>query len=143
AWGVILIIDFFVLNRERPDVPGLYESPESSRYGDIRWRSLVALLVGLVGGWAFEFGGVSLFRGPVSRATGGVDFSWLASIVFGGLAYWLPCRPRAHLATTPSLPAGQDHGGRPSRSLGRERRAALPDATLMGIARRPSAGWPT
>jgi nucleobase:cation symporter-1, NCS1 family len=111
AWGVIMIIDFFVLNRGRPDVPALYESPNVSRYGDIRWRSLLALLVGLVAGWAFEFGGVSLFRGPISRATGGVDFSWLASIVFGGLAYWLLCRPRAHLATTPSLPAGQDHGG--------------------------------
>ena len=84
SWGVIMIIDFFVLNRGRPDVPALYESRQRSRYGDVRWRSLFALLVGLVSGWAFPYGGVSLFQGPISRATGGVDFSWLASIVFGG-----------------------------------------------------------
>jgi nucleobase:cation symporter-1, NCS1 family len=88
AWGVIVIIDFFVLNRGRADVPALYASGETSRYGDIRWRSLVALLVGLVAGWAFEHGSASLFQGPIARATGGLDLSWLASIVFGGLAYW-------------------------------------------------------
>ena len=90
-----MTVDFFILNRGRADVPALYASPERSRYGDVRWRSLVALAVGLVGGWAFEHGGVSLFQGPISRATGGVDFSWLASIVFGGLAYWLLCRRAA------------------------------------------------
>jgi len=50
-------------------------------------RSLSALLVGLVGGWAFEYGGVSPFQGPIARATEGLDCSWLASIVFGGLGY--------------------------------------------------------
>jgi len=89
AWGVIVIIDFFVLNRGRADVRALYAPPETSRYGDIRWRSLVALLVGVTAGWAFEYGSASLFRGPIASATGGVDLSWLASIVFGGSAYWL------------------------------------------------------
>jgi len=106
AWGVIVVIDFFVLNRGRADVPGLYASPATSRYGDIRWRSLAALLVGLVAGWAFEYGGVSLFQGPISRATNGVDFSWMASIVFGGLAYWLLCRSQPHLVTAPSPASG-------------------------------------
>src|SRR3954447_13649162 len=92
---MIVVIDFFVLNRGRADVPALYESHQNSRYGDIRWRSLFALLVGLVGGWAFEYGGVSLFRGPIARATDGLDFSWLASIVFGGLAYWFAVPLRA------------------------------------------------
>jgi cytosine/uracil/thiamine/allantoin permease len=109
AWGVIVIIDFFVLNRGRADVPALYAPPERSRYGDVRWRSLLALAVGLVGGWAFEHGGVSLFQGPISRAAGGVDFSWLASIVFGGLAYWLLCRSEPHVVSARSL-ASRDGG---------------------------------
>jgi cytosine/uracil/thiamine/allantoin permease len=99
---VIVIIDFFILNRGRTDVPALYASPERSRYGDVRWRSLVALAIGLVAGWAFEHGGVSLFQGPISRAAGGVDFSWLASIVFGGLAYWLLCRSEPHVVSARS-----------------------------------------
>jgi purine-cytosine permease-like protein len=125
SWGVIVIIDFFVLNRGRADVPELYASPETSRYGDTRWRSLVALGVGLVAGWTFEHGSASLFQGPISRATNGVDFSWLASIVFGGLAYWLLCRSEPHLVTAPSLASGD--GGQvvalsaasPERSQGR------------------------
>jgi purine-cytosine permease-like protein len=92
SWGVIVVIDFFVLNRGRAKISALYESPERSCYGDIRWRSLLALLVGLVGGWAFEHGGVWLFQGPVSRETFGVDLSWLASILLGGSAYWLLTR---------------------------------------------------
>jgi NCS1 nucleoside transporter family len=88
SWGVIAATDFFVLNRGRVDVPELYASAKASRYGDIRWRSLIALLVGLVSGWAFEYGTVSPFQGPIARATDGLDLSWLASIVFGGLTYW-------------------------------------------------------
>jgi NCS1 nucleoside transporter family len=106
SWGVIVIIDFFVLNRGQADVPALYASPETSRYGDIRWRSLVALVVGLVSGWTFEHGSASLFQGPISRATNGVDLSWLASILFGGLAYWLLCRFDPQLATAPSVASG-------------------------------------
>jgi NCS1 nucleoside transporter family len=101
AWGAIVIVDFFVLNRGQADLPALYDSHETSRYGDIRWRSLVALLVGLAAGWAFEHGGVSLFQGPISRATKGVDFSWLASIAFGGLAYWWLYRSEPDPVTTP------------------------------------------
>jgi purine-cytosine permease-like protein len=111
AWGVIVIIDFFVLDRGRADVPALYASPATSRYGDIRWRSLVALLVGLVAGWAFEYGQASLFQGPISRATNGVDFSWMASIVFGGLAYWLLCRTEPHRVIAPSLASGDGGEG--------------------------------
>jgi nucleobase:cation symporter-1, NCS1 family len=92
TWGAIVIVDFYVLNRGRTDVPALYTSPGASRYGDVRWRTLAALLVGLVAGWAFEYGSASLFQGPVARATDGVDLSWLASIVVGGSAYWLLSR---------------------------------------------------
>ena len=120
AWGVIVIIDFFVLNRGRADVDALYASPERSRYGDVRWRSLVALLVGLVAGWAFEHGGVSLFQGPISRAAGGVDFSWLASIVFGGLTYWLLCRSEPHVVSAPSLAFRDGGEAKAVRSTGRE-----------------------
>jgi nucleobase:cation symporter-1, NCS1 family len=109
SWGVIVLIDFFVLNRGRADVPALYASPQTSRYGNIRWRTLAALLVGLLAGWAFEYGGVSLFQGPIARATEGVDFSWLASIIFGGLAYWLLCRSEPHRVSTVS-PARDDGG---------------------------------
>jgi nucleobase:cation symporter-1, NCS1 family len=97
SWGVVVVIDFFVLNRGRVDVPALYASRETSRYGDVRWRSLAALGVGLVAGWAFEYGTVPPFQGPIARTLDGLDLSWLASIVFGGLTYWLLCRSEPHV----------------------------------------------
>jgi purine-cytosine permease-like protein len=103
AWGAIVVTDFFVLNRGRVDVPALYASPETSRYGDVRWRTLIALVVGLVAGWAVEYGQAPVFQGPIARATSGVDFSWLASIVCGGLAYWLLCRSEPRLITGRSI----------------------------------------
>src|SRR5581483_10289734 len=108
SWGVIAAIDFFVLNRGRVDVSALYSSGATSRYGDVRWRSLVALLVGLVSGWAFEYGTVGLFQGPVARATNGLDLSWLASIVFGGLTYWVLRRSEQRVVTRPALASVDD-----------------------------------
>jgi hypothetical protein len=71
-----------------------------------------------VAGWAFEYGSASLLQGPISRATDGVDFSWLASIVFGGSAYWLLSRSEPHLVTAPSL--GREDGGQVvAREIGR------------------------
>ena len=66
-------------------------------------RSLVALLVGLVSGWAFEYGTVSPFQGPIARATNGLDLSWLASIVFGGSTYWWLSRSEPDVVSPPSL----------------------------------------
>jgi purine-cytosine permease-like protein len=120
SWGAIVAIDFFVLNRGRADVASLYASGATSRYGDIRWRSLVALLIGLVAGWAFEYGSASLFQGPIARALNGVDFSWLASIVFGGLTYWWLARSEPHLVRALS-PASGDHGEVAAREIVRPR----------------------
>jgi purine-cytosine permease-like protein len=114
SWGVIVLVDFFLVNRGRADVGELYASP--SRYGDVRWRSLLALLIGLAAGWAFEFGSAALFQGPISRAMSGVDLSWLASIVFGGSAYWLLTRTAPDAGYPPSLSSARWSASSGSRS---------------------------
>jgi nucleobase:cation symporter-1, NCS1 family len=100
AWGAIIIIDYFVINRGQTDLEALYDDPQTSRYGDIRWPALFALFVGLVAGWAFEYGSASLFQGRLSRATNGVDFSWLAAIVASGAVYYVLARTRQSPVTT-------------------------------------------
>jgi NCS1 family nucleobase:cation symporter-1 len=100
AWGAIILLDFFVLNRGRTDLEALYDEPHTSRYGDIRWPALIALLAGLVAGWAFEYGSASAFQGPLSKATNGVDFSWLAAILASGIVYWVLGRARPRAATS-------------------------------------------
>jgi NCS1 family nucleobase:cation symporter-1 len=99
AWGTIVLVDYFVINRGRTDLEALFDDPARSRYGDVRWEGLLALLIGLIAGWAFEYGSVSLFQGPLSRATSGVDFSWLAAILASGIAYYT----LAHTRRQPAL----------------------------------------
>ena len=86
-------LDFFVLNRGRADLPALYASPETSRYGDIRWRSLVARCwSGWSRGGRSSTAGCHCSRVRFRASPKDWTVSWLASIVFGGLAYWLLCR---------------------------------------------------
>ena len=100
SWGAIILVNFYVVNRGRADIAALYAPAHESRYGDVSWRALVALLAGLVAGWLWEFGLASAFQGPLARATDGVDLSWLASIVVAAGLYWALVRtapaPAAH-----------------------------------------------
>ena len=90
AWGGVMLVDFFIIRRGQIDVAGLYDDPAVARYGDINWAAVIAALVGLVAGWAWEYGLVSFFQGPIAKATNNIDLSWLAAfVVSGGLYYVL------------------------------------------------------
>lgn len=90
AWAGVMLIDFFVVRGGRIDVEGLYDEPENARYGDVNWAAIVAVLAGLVAGWAWEYGLVSFMQGPLAKATNNTDLSWLTAIgVSAGLYYVL------------------------------------------------------
>jgi NCS1 family nucleobase:cation symporter-1 len=88
-WAGITIVEYFIVRRQEIDIPGLYEPPDRSPYGDVNWAAIVALACGLVAGWACEFGLVDFMQGPVAKALDNTDFSWLAGMVVGGGVYYL------------------------------------------------------
>ena len=89
-WAGVTLVEYFVLRRGRVDVQQLYEPPARSIYGDVNWPAIIALVVGLIAGWAWEYGLVGPMQGPIARALGNTDFSWAAGmIVAGALYYWL------------------------------------------------------
>jgi NCS1 family nucleobase:cation symporter-1 len=94
AWAGVTFVEFFVLRRGVIDVPQLYEAPERSAYGDINWAAIVAMLAGLVSGWAWEYGLVEEFQGPIARVTGNTDFSWATGLLVSGLLYYILVRAR-------------------------------------------------
>ena len=54
---------------------------------------LVSLAAGLVAGWAWQYGLVPAMQGPLAKALGNTDFSWLSgSLVAGGLYFLLTRR---------------------------------------------------
>jgi nucleobase:cation symporter-1, NCS1 family len=107
AWGGVMLVDFWVIRRGHVDVPALYEDPAVSRYGDVNWAGVIAALAGLVAGWAWEYGLVSFFQGPIAKATNNIDVSWLAAfVVSGGLYYVLrPILSKEERPTAAPTPA--------------------------------------
>lgn len=94
-WAAIVLVDFFALRGGRVDVDALYAPPDRSPYGSVRPRALVALGLGLLAGWSWQYGLVPVMQGPIARAMGGTDFSWLSGgLVAGGLYWLLVVRPR-------------------------------------------------
>lgn len=91
-WAGITLVDFFLLRKENVDIQALYASPATSRYGDLNWAGLLALVIGLIAAWAFQMGTIPLMQGPLALATDGVDLSWLTGGVAGAVAY-LVLRP--------------------------------------------------
>jgi NCS1 family nucleobase:cation symporter-1 len=89
AWGGVMLIDFYVVRRGKIDVDGLYDDPHHARYGDINWAAIIAVLAGLVAGWAWEYGLVSAFQGPLAKATNNTDLSWLTALLVSGGLYYL------------------------------------------------------
>jgi NCS1 nucleoside transporter family len=95
-WAAIVLVDFFILRRGRIDVAGLYRS------GGVNGAALGSLALGLLAGWAWQFGMVPALQGPVARALGGTDFSWLSGgLVAGGLYYVLAVRTRRRAVGVP------------------------------------------
>jgi nucleobase:cation symporter-1, NCS1 family len=88
AWGGVMLVDFFVIRRGTLDVQALYADPKASIYGDVNWAAVIAVLAGLVAGWAWEYGLVSFMQGPIAKATNNVDISWLTGLVVSGSLYY-------------------------------------------------------
>ena len=87
-WAAIMLVHFYIIQRQNIDIEALYQSPAESRVGDVNWAAVVSLLVGLVMTWMFLYGLVAPLQGPIARATGGLDLSWAAGMLTAGLLYY-------------------------------------------------------
>jgi len=89
AWAGVMFVDYLVFRRGKIDVAALYAPPRSSIYGDINWAAIVAMLSGLVVGWAWGYGLVSQLQGPIAKATHNVDLSWLVGFGVAAILYYV------------------------------------------------------
>lgn len=109
-WAGITLVNYFVVRKRRVDVPELYADPATSRYGAWSAPGLVALALGTVAAWSWQFGLVSFMQGPIARATGDSDFSWLLGFLVGGAVYYALTRTaeRRMPVTARPAPEAQD-----------------------------------
>jgi cytosine/uracil/thiamine/allantoin permease len=102
-WAGVTLVEYFVLRRAKVDVAALYEPPERSPYGDVNWAAIVALVLGLAAGWAWQYGLVGPLQGPIAKSLGNTDFSWAAGMLVAGGLYWFLAAARVRRTTPGSV----------------------------------------
>jgi toxin CptA len=87
TWGGIMLVHYYRIERGTMQVDRLFDPPRTRRLPDVNWAGYVAFFTGIVATWLFMYGVTPVFQGPIARAMGGVDLSWLAGGVVAGGVY--------------------------------------------------------
>jgi NCS1 nucleoside transporter family len=89
AWAGVMVVDYLLFRRGKMDIQALYVNPRESIYGDVNWAAVIAMLAGLVAGWAWGYGLVPALQGPIAKATHNVDISWLTGFGVAAILYYV------------------------------------------------------
>ncbi len=90
-WTIINLYDYFFVRKGRYAVTEL-ENPHGI-YKSWGWRALVAYTVGLAA--SVPFWGLSFYTGPFPKGNGGLDISFIVSLVVTGVVYAVLARSLA------------------------------------------------
>ncbi|MGI5127686.1 purine-cytosine permease family protein [Pseudonocardia sp. CA-107938] len=90
-WSAINLIDYYLVSKERVDVPALYDP--DGRYG--RWNALALVTYGIGIAVQIPFMAQTLYTGPFAAALGGADLSWLVGLAVTAAIYYPLARRRA------------------------------------------------
>jgi NCS1 family nucleobase:cation symporter-1 len=91
-WSAINLVDYYLVSRERVDVPALYDP--DGRYGRWNTTALVSYAVGVVA--QVPFLAQKLYTGPMTDALGGADISWIVGLVVTAAVYYAWARRTAN-----------------------------------------------
>lgn len=83
-WSAINLVDFYLISKERVDVPALYDV--RGRYGAFNVPALVTYVIGVIA--QVPFLAQSMYTGPVTKALGGADISWIVGLVLTAVIYY-------------------------------------------------------
>ncbi len=83
-WSAINLIDYYLISKERVDIPALYDP--AGRYGRWNKTAMSCYAIGVVA--QIPFLAQKLYTGPVTDMLGGADISWIVGIVFTAAIYY-------------------------------------------------------
>ncbi|MCV7420467.1 cytosine permease [Mycobacterium yunnanensis] len=101
-WSAINLTDYYLVSRERVDVPALYDP--HGRYGGWNVTALVCYVIGVVA--QIPFLAQTLYTGPVTEMLGGADVSWIVGLVVTAAIYYPWARRTSNPPTTMIYPDG-------------------------------------
>ena len=83
-WSVINLIDYYLISKERVDIPALYDA--SGPYKAFNWVAIGCYFFGVV--VQFPFMNQAIYVGPLATAMDGADISWVVAIVATAAMYF-------------------------------------------------------
>ncbi|MEU6708672.1 purine-cytosine permease family protein [Streptomyces wuyuanensis] len=105
-WSAINLVDYYLVSRERVDIPALYDP--DGRYG--RW-SIPALTCYVVGvAVQIPFLATKMYTGAITKQLDGADISWIVGLIVTAVLYWLWARRTANPPARTVHPAEAGHG---------------------------------
>lgn len=83
-WSAINLVDYYLVSKERVDIPALYDP--RGRYGACNVPVLGVYLLGVL--IQIPFLAQTLYTGPITKALGGVDISWIVGLIVTAAVYY-------------------------------------------------------
>jgi len=103
-WTAVNLVDYYLVRFGNYDVPSFFAF-DGGVYGRYNMPALVCYALGIV--VQIPFIASDLYTGPIARALGGVDLSWIVGLLFVSPVYYFAARdrPAAVIAAQRSDPA--------------------------------------
>ena len=83
-WSAINLTDYYLISRERVDIPALYDP--DGRYGRWNVTALSCYAIGIL--VQIPFLAQALYTGPATKMLGGADISWIVGLVVTAALYY-------------------------------------------------------
>ena len=90
-WTAVNLVDYYLVRFGNYDVPSFFAF-DGGVYGKYNIPALVCYALGIV--VQIPFIATDLYTGPIARAVGGVDLSWIVGLLFVSPVYYLAARDR-------------------------------------------------
>ncbi len=91
-WSAINLTDYYLISRERVDIPALYDP--DGRYGRWNVTALSCYIIGILA--QIPFLAQTLYTGPVTKMLGGADISWIVGLIVTAALYYPLARRTNH-----------------------------------------------
>ena len=90
-WTAVNLVDYYLIRHGHYDVPSFFAA-DGGVYGRYNVAALGCYLFGIL--VQIPFIASDVYTGPIARAMGGIDFSWIVGLVVVSAAYYFAVRGR-------------------------------------------------
>jgi NCS1 family nucleobase:cation symporter-1 len=98
-WTAINLVDYYLLRHGKYHVESFFQQ-DGGIYGRVNGAAVTCYLLGIF--VQLPFVACALYTGPVARAMGGIDLSWIVGLaITSPVYYWLAKRAQQREALTP------------------------------------------